>query len=515
MTYPIFNNNFTRNEESDKIKSNNSSKPVNSYQTLLNQALKLSQQQKNINSAHRAKQGGFISDAQYKSNLEKNGVKIEKEKTYEFKLPELNANQNGVPEINTIKVKIPNEKLEQERLRDLTGQWDLKKIDQDELDNHITLKNKRSDDYYREIVNDKEQKKRLDEAFGPRTNFSLSNYENNYDKFNQEEKEMFTRKMQLEFNRQGYKGKDGYRLKTDGILGPNTRKALNHYKKDNFDDYKEAVELKNRGSFEPLTTYDELVLKDKNGKPILLASADHSLDGLLVSSLGEESNNKGKKVSNTNTKSKNSDNEVKNSQIFRNVFATTKDRDKEVLDKEDYKKVQMYKAVYNYGKYELKDDAIADSAHREAAKIRQQEKYSEYEDYGPARVKKFDSTKGFQYVGVEGYRDNDYEYSDTKDTASIIFSRPLTDDDIQWITGSILGTISDANAFTDQYPVLNIFSGILDLILSKVHPLYGKISSGDIIITVKRHKGGYKGSTQEEYKLYYNPNKNKIYHVKK
>ena len=53
------------------------------------------------------------------------------------------------------------------------------------------------------------------------------------------------------------------------------------------------------------------------------------------------------------------------------------------------------------------------------------------------------------------------------------------------------------------------------VILSKFYPLYDKINTGDIIITIKRHKGGYKDSVQEEYKLYYNPNENKIYHVKK
>ena len=65
--YPTLNNDFTRKEESDKIKSNNS------YPTLSNQTPKLSsEQQKNINSAYKAKQGGFITDSQYKSNLEKN-----------------------------------------------------------------------------------------------------------------------------------------------------------------------------------------------------------------------------------------------------------------------------------------------------------------------------------------------------------------------------------------------------------------------------------------------------------
>lgn len=65
-----YNNDFTRKDESDKIKSDDS------YPTLSNQMSKLSQQQKNnIESAKRAKRGGFISDSQYKSNLAKNGVK--------------------------------------------------------------------------------------------------------------------------------------------------------------------------------------------------------------------------------------------------------------------------------------------------------------------------------------------------------------------------------------------------------------------------------------------------------
>ena len=88
----------------------------------------------NSRKIYKAKQGGFITDAQYKSNLAKNGVKTWEEKTPEFKPPKTNLNQTGVPKINTTKVKIPNEKLEQERLRDLTGQWDLKKVKEDELD---------------------------------------------------------------------------------------------------------------------------------------------------------------------------------------------------------------------------------------------------------------------------------------------------------------------------------------------------------------------------------------------
>ena len=89
----------------------------------------------NSRKIYKAKQGGFITDSQYKSNLVKNGVKTWEEKTSEFKPTKTNLNQTGITKINTTKVKIPNEKLEQERLRDLTGQWDLKKVKEDELDN--------------------------------------------------------------------------------------------------------------------------------------------------------------------------------------------------------------------------------------------------------------------------------------------------------------------------------------------------------------------------------------------
>ena len=54
---------------------------------------------------------------------------------------------------------------------------------------------------------------------------------------------------------------------------------------------------------------------------------------------------------------------------------------KAVLTKEDYEKVKIYQSVYNYAKDILKDDAIADSAHREAVAIRSQDKYSKHEDY--------------------------------------------------------------------------------------------------------------------------------------
>jgi len=150
---------------------------------------------------------------------------------------------------------------------------------------------------------------------------------------------------------------------------------------------------------------------------------------------------------------------------------------KAVLTKEDYEKVKIYQSVYNYAKDILKDDAI-----------RSQDKYSKHEDYGPKRVKIFDSSKGLQYVAVIGYTDNEYEYSDTKDTATITVSRPLTADEAELESGRYGGIISNANALTGNLDFLNYILGITDMISSKINPLYNQVGVGDVIITIKNIK---------------------------
>ena len=117
------------------------------------------------------------------------------------------------------------------------------------------------------------------EAFGPKTDFSVWNFENNYDKLNKEEQGMLIHKMQLAFNNEGYKDDNGYSLKTDGIFGNKTKAAYKQYKKDNKDeledyepDGKKIVEGK-----------DYNVLKDSNGKPVLLANTDMSAEIKLLS----------------------------------------------------------------------------------------------------------------------------------------------------------------------------------------------------------------------------------------
>ena len=158
-----------------------------------------------------------------------------------------NENRNNIKDnFSTYKYKIPSEKLEVDRLQRLTGEYNLNKVDSKKLDDSIRLKNKTADDYYSHPSVLNENNKRLDEAFGPKTDFSISNFENNYDKFNQEEKEMIVHKMQLEFNKQGYTDKDGYKLRTDGIFGNKTKSVYEQYKKDYKQDYDDAIATKTK-----------------------------------------------------------------------------------------------------------------------------------------------------------------------------------------------------------------------------------------------------------------------------
>jgi len=373
---------------------------------------------------------------------------------------------------------------------------------------------------------------------------------------------MLTYKMQKEFNKIGYTDFNGEKLKEDGIYGNKTKSVYEKYKKDNTDDYIEVLKnkqgyesyensdtpdnessnvkyvsyskqnddtkehtktLEKKNNKENSYNFDDLVVKNSNGEPLYLASIGRDLNGLIpqesiMVAQGNENLNKTLTENKDNSNKNNTyHNNAKNSQYnlkFQNNKKNEIDRDKEVLSKEDYEKIQIFKAIYTYAKDELKDDAIADSMHREAVAIRQQEKYSIYEDYGPKRIKKFDLNNGLQYIGIEGYADSEYEYSDTKDNATIIISEPLSADSAEWEAGRYAGYISNANAFTGPMEDANFYADILDWILSKTHPLYNKVSEGDIVVTVKRHKGGYKGIAQKEYKFYFGQDKSKFYYVK-
>jgi len=255
-----YEKNFTKNKGGDKMKVD-----VNPYPNLN------AQQKRNINSAYNAKKSGIISEKQYSDNLKKNGVnsgylnpsanfpkefKREKsslENSYNFSknksIKSVSPEPIKTPSLTPKRLKVPSEKLEQDRLRNLTGEYNLDKVAPQKLENSIKLKNKTPDDYYRERFDDlRKERERIDEAFGPKTDFSISNFENNYDKMNEEEKGMLIHKMQLEFNRQGYRDKDGFSLKTDGIYGNKTKGVYERYIKDNQDDYKEAIDNKKRFS---------------------------------------------------------------------------------------------------------------------------------------------------------------------------------------------------------------------------------------------------------------------------
>ena len=185
---------FTKNKDGDKIKVD--------YPNLTDE------QKSNINSAYNAKKSGIISEKQYTDNLKKNGVSsgyLNPSSNFpkEFKRDKssLESNYNDImnpqkeksytqPMLNPQMSKIPSEKLERERLRNLTGEYNLNKVEPQKLENSIRLKNKTPDDYYDINKPYNIAKKRIDEAFGPKTDFSISNFENNYDKMNKEEQGM-------------------------------------------------------------------------------------------------------------------------------------------------------------------------------------------------------------------------------------------------------------------------------------------------------------------------------------
>ena len=103
-------------------------------------------------------------------------------------------------EFKAIPLHIPKEKKEQERLKRATGGYNLEKIAPEKIKEHLRLKEKTPDDYYSLSVPRKELDERLNkEAFGPKTDFSVWNFENNYDKLNKEEQEMLSA-VRLEHN---------------------------------------------------------------------------------------------------------------------------------------------------------------------------------------------------------------------------------------------------------------------------------------------------------------------------
>ncbi len=172
---------------------------------------------------------------------------------------------------------------------------------------------------------------------------------------------------------------------------------------------------------------------------------------------------------------------------FNDPFGLEEDRDKHVLTKEDYEKIQMLTAIYNYAVNNLKDMAIADEAHRQAVKIRQQEKYSNYPDYGPPRPATLSNI--LQYVPMHGAVDN-YIYSRSKATVTIVIGKPLSEFDAQTASGEWIDSFSDSGGFAiigDAFgasDVVDIAGSVASEVNSTFNPLYRKVSKGDVITTV-------------------------------
>ncbi len=191
------------------------------------------------------------------------------------------------------KVTIPNEKLERKRLEKLTGAYDLNSVSSDIIEENKRLKKKTDPNYYRDDKNLslKEVNQRLDEVFGPKTDFSIHNFENNYDKMNLEEQEMLTHKMQLHFNNEGYGDSRGFRLETDGKFGPKTQGAYKRYISDNKADYDEAIADKKAYKEYKSADAGTMALKEVDSAPqntnLAPKSAENTSTNINVNSVAE------------------------------------------------------------------------------------------------------------------------------------------------------------------------------------------------------------------------------------
>lgn len=128
-------------------------------------------------------------------------------------------------------VKI-TEKLEQKRISKATNSSIFRFVPEERIPAINKLKEKRTEDYYKLTKNNSEDNKRLKELFGARTDFSISNVENNYHMLNSDEQALLTAKTQSYLNRNGYTDKEGFSLKEDGVFGPKTKAVYEAYKKD-------------------------------------------------------------------------------------------------------------------------------------------------------------------------------------------------------------------------------------------------------------------------------------------
>ena len=130
-------------------------------------------------------------------------------------------NSSGYPKATASKPYQPKvqsplvvqEKLEQDRIAKANKKTTYKFVEDEDARKTAKLTTKTPEDYYRKPPNDNEEYKRFKELYGAKTDFSISNYENNYDMMNEDEKIIFTSKAQTFLNLQGYRDKGGLKWK--------------------------------------------------------------------------------------------------------------------------------------------------------------------------------------------------------------------------------------------------------------------------------------------------------------
>ena len=206
--------------------------------------------QKNITSAYRAMQSGFLTKSEYQKNVVSNRGEVSANQS-ELKSSDALVSKN-TPTLQSGLKKLTadagrnkstmiqsgvslDEPLEKIRIQKLLDTDVLFKESKAGTRNSGKLKEKTPEGYYDFTGNLKEETKKQKELWGPKTDFSVTNFENNYELLNNDEKTMLTLKMQKYLNQQEYNDLTEFPLKEDGILGSKTKEAFQAYKQNETD----------------------------------------------------------------------------------------------------------------------------------------------------------------------------------------------------------------------------------------------------------------------------------------
>jgi len=167
---------------------------------------------------------------------------------------------------------------------------------------------------------------------------------------------------------------------------------------------------------------------------------------------------------------------------FKDSLGLVESRDKKILTQDDYEKVLILTEIYNWAK-EQNDGVLADYAHYEAVKIRQNKKYTD-SDYGPIRsVGK--TTGGVQIRGTAGYADcYNYTYDVSKKRVELFISKPASAEDAGWESGTWVHWVAEA------YPTETVkeqFFWDVGKIIAEQNPLFNTFGQGDRTATVTRY----------------------------